>query len=761
MDHFNATVHNGALVSTRHGLHVSKTKHQGTRFVNTFVAPTSSPSRKQKARSKIDLSVLKEHKYVPDAPGSRAGIASYRGTPRQKREYCTKSRKPESTTLASSSNSESDDDFAFVQGQACDFYQSTFASSLDLYTLDLSEASPTDIYTPNVVSPGGVPQDMSANLSFILQSLLQPCNVAQTTLESLESLVFFVQSISLSKESTDQLGLDPITLVEDRMWIENRLWQTSSLLCADTVGPVDWLNYDFPIQAESSYLYADTAVLEPDFSPIENQLLHITPSDSPDFLDTALRAASILYLQEFFPQDYATGTNKDVMLLLNAQVRSIVLHLHKREAQMQTSYFTNNDLTCNDLLRPILIWICMVACSIGSNRVSEVANIVDRMAYKDCLGILIGFAPTDVDELADTDFELCAMLPIQVSGTVVIEIGRLLGVIHVVRTALRLPKRGDGLILTSLYQQQYYQETCQFVTWCIYLEDFRRTHVTWPEPEYRETEIGGRPTRTLTGRAPQPLNLTLTFQRDIHGHSMARETMADPFDESADPAPAHPYFPPSAAIPGYVPNDLPVMQLVPVFGAVLFAVVGTALRQTARARIPLPMGERFAAAWFALCGFLHLAFEGYYLYNRQQLASMNTPFAQLWKEYALSDSRYLTDDVFTISVETITTFIWGPVCLLTFLAILTHARRVRHVLQIVVSTAHLYGVALYYLTNYTETRASGVAYSRPEAVYYWLYYVGFNLPWAVVPLVLLRQSWGEMGRAFEALAEREVGEKRE
>jgi hypothetical protein len=33
---------------------------------------------------------------------------------------------------------------------------------------------------------------------------------------------------------------------------------------------------------------------------------------------------------------------------------------------------------------------------------------------------------------------------------------------------------------------------------------------------------------------------------------------------------------------------------------------------------------------------------------------MSTLFAQLWKEYTLSDSRYLTHDIFTVSVETIT-----------------------------------------------------------------------------------------------------------
>lgn len=43
--------------------------------------------------------------------------------------------------------------------------------------------------------------------------------------------------------------------------------------------------------------------------------------------------------------------------------------------------------------------------------------------------------------------------------------------------------------------------------------------------------------------------------------------------------------------------------------------------------------------------------------------------------------------------------------------------------------AHLYGVALYYATNWFE----GVSYSRPEFIYFWVYYVGFNMPWAVVP----------------------------
>jgi hypothetical protein len=49
MDHFNATVQDGNLVSTRRGLQVSKTKHHGTRFVNAFAAPSAAGKAKKPA----------------------------------------------------------------------------------------------------------------------------------------------------------------------------------------------------------------------------------------------------------------------------------------------------------------------------------------------------------------------------------------------------------------------------------------------------------------------------------------------------------------------------------------------------------------------------------------------------------------------------------------------------------------------------------------------------------------------------------------
>lgn len=45
---------------------------------------------------------------------------------------------------------------------------------------------------------------------------------------------------------------------------------------------------------------------------------------------------------------------------------------------------------------------------------------------------------------------------------------------------------------------------------------------------------------------------------------------------------------------------------------------------------------------------------GYFVYNHAGLAGSQDLFAQLWKEYALSDSRYLTSDPFMLCVEAIT-----------------------------------------------------------------------------------------------------------
>jgi cholestenol Delta-isomerase len=43
----------------------------------------------------------------------------------------------------------------------------------------------------------------------------------------------------------------------------------------------------------------------------------------------------------------------------------------------------------------------------------------------------------------------------------------------------------------------------------------------------------------------------------------------------------------------------------------------------------------------------------YYVFNFTKVAGQQNIMAELWKEYALSDSRYLTDDTSLFSLEAI------------------------------------------------------------------------------------------------------------
>lgn len=55
-----------------------------------------------------------------------------------------------------------------------------------------------------------------------------------------------------------------------------------------------------------------------------------------------------------------------------------------------------------------------------------------------------------------------------------------------------------------------------------------------------------------------------------------------------------------------------------------------------------------------IAGCIHLFFEGYFSVNHKAMGPKQDLFGQLWKEYAFSDSRYLTSDPFVLCMETIT-----------------------------------------------------------------------------------------------------------
>ncbi|RYP17502.1 hypothetical protein DL765_004466 [Monosporascus sp. GIB2] len=208
------------------------------------------------------------------------------------------------------------------------------------------------------------------------------------------------------------------------------------------------------------------------------------------------------------------------------------------------------------------------------------------------------------------------------------------------------------------------------------------------------------------------------------------------------PRPTHPYYPEGVSIPEYAPNELPVPVLIAALGGMLgFALLGSSI-VALRVNPALTKSNLAVFCWFMLW---------YFVLNHATLASSQSLFAQLWKEYALSDSRYLTSDFFMLSVESITALLWAPLCFLCALTTALPRSPLRHPLRIAACMAHLYGVALYYATSLCELHYAGRSHSRPEPLYFWGYYVGFNLPWVVVPCGILADSFATVTRALRAL----------
>lgn len=211
--------------------------------------------------------------------------------------------------------------------------------------------------------------------------------------------------------------------------------------------------------------------------------------------------------------------------------------------------------------------------------------------------------------------------------------------------------------------------------------------------------------------------------------------------------PLHPYYPLGVDVPGYVANSLPTLSLLACFATGCTAILSLTYLLIRRMKLSLSNGEVATTMWFVLCGFIHLCFEGYFAFNSHHVSSLMDIFGQLWKEYSLSDSRYMTQDSFIVCMETVTAIFWGPLSFLCAYCIIAD-HPLRYSLQSIVSLGQLYGDVLYYATYSFDSLVAKLEYCRPEQVYFWAYYVLLNAFWIVIPLILLVQSARETTRAF-------------
>ncbi|KAJ5226400.1 hypothetical protein N7468_007625 [Penicillium chermesinum] len=220
----------------------------------------------------------------------------------------------------------------------------------------------------------------------------------------------------------------------------------------------------------------------------------------------------------------------------------------------------------------------------------------------------------------------------------------------------------------------------------------------------------------------------------------------------AEGSPSHPYYPPGADIVGYTPNQASVLDLLVSFGGGCTILLVLTLAVTTYARPALRPSEKIAILWFVLSGSLHCFFEGYFMTHYDRMASAQDLFGQLWKEYALSDSRYMTSDTLVLCMESMTVLLWGPLCFVVA-GLTANRHSLKHPFQLIVCMSHLYGDTLYYATSLFDHYANQRPYSRPEPYYFWVYYFLMNFIWIVVPFYYLTDSIRTISTAIRAQQE--------
>ncbi|XP_058148226.1 3-beta-hydroxysteroid-Delta(8),Delta(7)-isomerase [Dasypus novemcinctus] len=213
-------------------------------------------------------------------------------------------------------------------------------------------------------------------------------------------------------------------------------------------------------------------------------------------------------------------------------------------------------------------------------------------------------------------------------------------------------------------------------------------------------------------------------------------------------SPLHPYWPQHMRLDNFVPNDLSTCHLLAGLFSVSGVIVVTTWLLSGRAAVvPLGTWRRLSLCWFAVCGFIHLVIEGWFILYHENLLGDQAFLSQLWKEYAKGDSRYIMGDNFMICMESVTVLMWGPLSLWVVIAFLRQQPH-RFVLQLVISVGQIYGDVLYFLTEQRDGFQHG---ELGHPLHFWFYFVFLNAIWLVLPGVLVLDSVKQLTHAQSTL----------
>eukprot|EP01038_Epipyxis_sp_PR26KG_P005197 gene5197-7234_t len=160
----------------------------------------------------------------------------------------------------------------------------------------------------------------------------------------------------------------------------------------------------------------------------------------------------------------------------------------------------------------------------------------------------------------------------------------------------------------------------------------------------------------------------------------------------------------------------------------------------------LTFPEKITLGWFILDAFTHLTIElGYvYLALTSTAAKTDNFLAHIWREYGRADARWAIRDANVISIEIATVFM-GFLCIFQIYGIL-YKSPWRHVLQIIICVAELYGGWMTFAPEWVEGNPN-LNGSTFELL--WIYLVFMNGLWVVVPALLLWDSAARLTNACQ------------
>ncbi|KAG2386704.1 hypothetical protein C9374_002448 [Naegleria lovaniensis] len=164
--------------------------------------------------------------------------------------------------------------------------------------------------------------------------------------------------------------------------------------------------------------------------------------------------------------------------------------------------------------------------------------------------------------------------------------------------------------------------------------------------------------------------------------------------------------------------------------------------------------DKIIFVWLFIDLIVHGVLESSFVYfsltttvaKAQPQSTLGKMLHWVWLEYGKNaDAKWLVLDPCVVSVELLTCTVDTLLCAIVMYTMWTN-KPSRHFWQIVLCVCELYGDWMTFVPAILE----GGHNLNMDPYFFWLYTVGSNGVWVIMPLLLLYQSYGHLMSAFKA-----------